>query len=83
MNENLIQRYQKLRSAQEEITLKRAAAVARLEDAEVFLREQVTEIQSHGFTTLDDLRKAITDAETKLEALLTKAEKQLEEGGFA
>ncbi len=83
MTKDLVMEYSRLKAAEDDIKLKRAAAAARLEDAQEGLATAVAEIQALGFGTVAELQLAIAEAEGELKVLLEAAEAKLQEGGYA
>ncbi len=81
--DELVLEYSKLKAAADDIVLKRAAAAARLEDAEGAMAVSVAEVKALGFGTVAELQLAISETETALRVQLEAADEKLKEGGYA
>lgn len=83
MDNKLIQEYTALKAAKDDITAKRAAAQARLEDAEGALAEHVAEVKALGYQSVAELQLAISEAESEITVLIEQGQAQLQAGGYA
>ncbi len=83
MDVGLIRKYTELQAEADAIRLKRATAVAKLEDAKDRLQVHVNDVKRLGFGTLAELQLALSEAEAELKVLMEQAEAKLVKGGYA
>lgn len=83
MDNEIVKRYTALKAAKDDIGLKRAAAVARRDDASAKMAFVISEIKAMGYSTVAELKAAIEMSEAELRVLLEDAEAKLRAGGYA